>query len=137
MSSAAQIPFRRTPFPVLLYGAAIAPIFWLGQLMLGYAVTAFVCFPGDHPEPLNWPYLGSVLAGFNVVAILVAASGGLVALRSFRGIRRDDGQAMSDLSVAQGRARFLALWGIFSSLCFFLAILFNTIAAITVPPCLN
>ena len=33
----------------LLFGAAAAPIFWLGQLMLAYAVTAYACYPADHP----------------------------------------------------------------------------------------
>jgi hypothetical protein len=32
--------------------------------------------------------------------------------------------------------RFLALWGIFSSLWFLCAIIFNTIGSLTVPPCL-
>ena len=35
----------------------------------------------------------------------------------------------------QGRNRFLALWGMMSSLWFFAAILFNVFASIMVPPC--
>ena len=38
-------------------------------------------------------------------------------------------------AIGEGRARFMALWGIFSSLCFFCAILFNIIASVTVPLC--
>jgi hypothetical protein len=41
------------------------------------------------------------------------------------------------LAAAEGRAHFLAIWGLFSSLWFFGAILFNTIASFTVPPCIN
>jgi hypothetical protein len=36
---------------------------------------------------------------------------------------------------SKGRDRFLALWGMMSSLWFFAAILFNVFASILVPPC--
>jgi hypothetical protein len=39
------------------------------------------------------------------------------------------------MQIGEGRAHFMALWGVFSSLCFLCAILFNVIAAIMVPPC--
>ena len=45
--------------------------------------------------------------------------------------------AADALQIGEGRARFLALWGIFSSLCFLIAILFNIIASVTVPICVQ
>jgi hypothetical protein len=127
---------RSAGFWLLLFGASAAPIFWLGQVMLGYAVTAYACYPGDHPAPLaSGSVLGGILAAFDIVAAIAAASGGVVALWCWRRVqhKREEGH----FDIGAGRARFLALWGIFSSLWFFCAILFNTIASLTVPPCLT
>ena len=43
----------------------------------------------------------------------------------------------SGVDAGEGRNRFLALWGMMSSLWFFAAILFNIIASVTVPPCFS
>lgn len=118
-------PDTRSPrFLLLLFGAGAAPIFWLGQVMLGYGVTAYVCYPGDHPQGIaSGPALGAAMTIFNIIALIAAVAGGMAAWRCWR---RDP----------QGANRFLALWGLFSSLCFFSAILFNVIASVMVPPCL-
>jgi hypothetical protein len=122
-------------FMELLLGAAAAPLFWLGQLMLGYAVSAQACYPGDHPEAIaTSEALPAAILGFDIVAILAAAAGGVVAWRCFVKARRDSGRVAD---TAGGRASFLALWGIFASLWFFGAILFNTIASLTVPLCVD
>jgi hypothetical protein len=117
---------RSVKFLTLLLAACAAPVFWLGQLMLGYGVTAYVCYPGDHPQGLaaTGPLFAALLA-FDAVALIACAAGGAV---SYAAGRRGAGG---------GRDRFLALWGIMSSLWFFAAILFNTIASVTVPPCLS
>jgi hypothetical protein len=123
-------------FLLLLFGTSAAPIFWLGQLMLGYAVTAYACYPGDHPQPIaSATSLSAALTGFDIVAIAAAAAGGAVSFWGWRRIQRKPGTAAFQIS--EGRVRFLALWGIFSSLWFFFAIIFNTIASVTVPPCLT
>jgi len=122
---------RPVSFVTLLFGASAAPIFWLGQLMLGYAVTAQACYPGDHPEQLvSTQVLKAALLNFDLVAILFSLLGGGVAWICFAKAGRSDSGNKS-----VGRARFLALWGIFSSLWFFGAILFNSIASVTVPLC--
>jgi hypothetical protein len=119
-------PETREPrFLWLLFGACAAPLFWLGQMMLGYGVTAYVCYPGDHPVSLDSTGpLFAVLVVFDIIALAACAAGGWVSLSHWRRVR-------------SGRNRFLALWGLISSLWFSAAILFNAIASIAVPPCLS
>ena len=118
-------PETREPrFLWLLFGACAAPLAWLGQMMLGYGVTAFACYPADHPVPLaSHGALAAAVVAFDVIALALCAAGALVSWR----LRR---------RVQSGRNRMLALWGLMSSLWFFVAILFNAIASF-VPPCLS
>jgi hypothetical protein len=83
--------------------------------------------------------LRAAMMAFDVVAILVAAAAGLTAWLCYLKVRVPPKEIQGDrrFAAAEGRARFLAIWGIFSSLWFFGAILFNTIASLTVPPCLT
>lgn len=119
----------------LLFGAGAAPIVWLGQVMLGFGVSAYVCYPADHPVMIvSGNLLRSALVGFDIVAIIAALAGGLTAFVCLSRAQQEKDSGPC-LHIAEGRARFLALWGIFSSLCFFCAILFNVIASITVPLC--
>ncbi|HWC63384.1 MAG TPA: hypothetical protein VG501_07165 [Rhizomicrobium sp.] len=128
---------RNVSFLLLLSGATAAPIFWIGQLMLGYIVSAYRCYPGDHPVPISFAHtLYSTLLSFDIVAVIAALAGGVVSFWCWRHIGRESREAVN-FHVGQGRVRFLALWGIFSSLWFFFAILFNTIGSLTVPPCLT
>jgi hypothetical protein len=125
LDSVGAAPDARSPhFLLLLFGASAAPIFWLGQVMLSYGVTAYACYPGNHPVAIApGPMLDSAILTFNVIAVLAAAAGGIAAWRCWR---RDP----------RGARRFLALWGMFSSLGFFCAIVFNIIASVMVPACL-
>lgn len=125
MSDIVHMPPMRQPgqFWALMFGCCAAPIFWLGQVMLGYWVSAQTCFGGDHPAAAaSAGELRIVLFAFDAMAVMAGLAGLLVAYVC-RGSA--DGE----------RARFMALWGIFSSLCFLAAILFNAIASIMVPPC--
>lgn len=116
---------RRPRFLWLLFGACAAPLAWLGQVMLSYGVTAHACYPGDHPVSLTTSgSLFAALLAFDAFALAVCAVGAFVAWRGWCHARPRD-----------GRNRFLALWGLMSSLWFFVAILFNVIASVMVPPC--
>jgi hypothetical protein len=109
----------------LLFGCCAAPLAWLGHVMLAYGVTAAVCYPGDHPIPL--PKTGplfAVLIAFDLIALIACAAGALVSWRIWQRLRP-----------GEGRNRFLALWGLMSSLWFFSAVLFNAIASLMVPLC--
>jgi hypothetical protein len=107
--------------------------------MMGYGVTAYACFPGDQPvKPSFIARLRDALVFFDLVALAGALAGGAVSLWLLRHLRHEaEGGIRHGLHSGAGRARFLALWGMLSSLWFFFAILFNTIASVTVPPCLN
>jgi hypothetical protein len=121
-------PETRSPrFLWLLFGCSAAPLFWLGQMILGYGVTAYVCYPGDHPlGPSVAGGLVGVLVAFDLIALAGCAAGALVSWRIWNQHHADE-----------GRNRFLALWGVMSSLWFFAAILFNVFVSVTVTPCLS
>jgi hypothetical protein len=94
-------------------------------MMLGYGVTAYVCYPGDHPVSLmSAGPLSGVLFLMDAIALMACAAGAAVSWRAWR--RAGQGG---------GRNRLLALWGLMSSLWFFAAILFNVFASIMVPVC--
>jgi len=119
-------------FLILLFGACAAPIFWVGQLILSYVVSADACFPGDHPVLLSSTgFLFTALMAFDAVALLAAMTGAAVSWRIWT--RLPPHPSLYE----KGRDRFLAIWGLFSSLWFFFAIVFNTIASLTVTPCLS
>ncbi len=123
---------RDVHFLWLLFGASAAPLAWLGHTMLSYGVTAYGCYPGDHPavaidvKKIGGPLSATVL-GFDALAAILAASGFAVAWRCWK---RD---ALGSRN--GGRNHFLALWGIFSSLGFAVGILFNILASVLVSPC--
>jgi hypothetical protein len=129
MSGAAPV-IHRTPglFAALMFGACAAPIFWLGQLMLGYWVSATACYGSDHPTTIaSGTALRSALIAFDAVAIVVALAGGIIAFICWRRVG----------SLDDGRSRFLAIWGMLSSLWFLGAIVFDAIASVTVPLCIR
>jgi hypothetical protein len=130
---------RSVKFLALLFGACAAPIFWLGQLILGYGVTAYACYPGDHPQNLmGSSALFTALLVFDAVALIACAAGGAVSWAAWRRASINKERSHRHiLHTGEGRDRFLAMWGIMSSLWFFAAVLFNVIASVTVPPCLN
>lgn len=119
-------PETREPrFLWLLFGAAAAPLAWLGHVMLGYGVTAYVCYPGDHPVslPSKGPLFAALL-GFDALALMLCTAGAWLSWRIWCRVRG-----------RENRNCFLALWGLMSSLWFFVAVLFNVIASVMVPLC--
>jgi hypothetical protein len=129
---------RSVKFITLLFGASAAPLFWLGQLMLAYGFTAYVCYPGDHPLTGVGGWLFSALLLFDAVALIACAASGFVSWRAWLQSMRTQPMASHHiLQTGEGRDRFLSMWGMMSSLWFFFAVLFNTIASIMVQPCLG
>ncbi len=115
----------------LMIAASIAPLFWAGQVLLGYFVSAQGCYPGNAPRPgVAVPMLQMFLWTFDAVALAAAMAGGTVSLVSWRRLR-----CVHETAGEEGRTRFLAVWALCSSLWFFFAILFNVIATAMVPPC--
>ena len=129
----------RVSFWSLMFGACAAPIFWLGQMTLGYGVSALVCYGSDHPTTIaSAVTLRGALIVFDVVAIAAALAGLIVSFACWRIVRREkEGGRSHALDIGDGRTRFMALWGIMSSLWFLGAIVFSTIASVTVPLCVR
>lgn len=127
----------RVSFWALMFGACAAPIFWLGQEMLGYGVSAVACYGSDHPTTIaSVAALRTALIFFDGGAIAAALAGGIVSWLSWRAVRNEkEGGRRHAIDIGDGRARFMALWGIMSSVWFLGAIIFATIASITVPLC--
>lgn len=127
----------KVSFWALMFGCCAAPIFWLGQLTLGYWVSAQVCYGSDHPTVTTMPgTLHTALIAFDVVAIVAALAGGIVSFGTWRATQNEKkGGAYKALHTGEGRARFMALWGIMSSLWFLSAIVFETIGSTMVPLC--
>jgi hypothetical protein len=124
-------------FALLLAAASLAPLFWLGQMLLSYAITSYACYPGDHPVEIRYgAALSQTLWAFDAVALASALAGGVLAWRQLRRARKVHPAAQHHRTIAV-RTHFLALWGCFSSIIFFCAILFNIIASIAVPPCVG
>jgi hypothetical protein len=93
--------------------------------MLGYGITAYVCYPKDHPTSLvSAGWLFTTLLLLDLIALAVCATGAFVSWTAWRNVRP-----------GEGRNRFLALWGMMSSLWFFAAVLFNVFASVMVPAC--
>jgi hypothetical protein len=129
-----HMPPIRAPrrFWMGLFGACAAPVFWLGQLILGYWITAVTCYGSDHPTPWNATgALRPMLMAFDVVAILACAVGAVLSYV----VLRSTAPGEEEHDQVEGRVRFLGIWGLLSSLWFFAAILFNTIASLGVPLC--
>ncbi len=140
VSATHPAPHRhRVNFIALMFGIVAAPIFWLGQLMLGYGVSAVVCYGSDHPTTItSATALRSALIVFDAIAIIAAIAGGIVSYMSWRAVHNEkEGGKRQALEIGDGRVRFMALWGIMSSLWFLYAVIFSTIASVTVPLCVR
>jgi hypothetical protein len=128
----------RTSFAALLFGTIAAPIFWLGQLMLSYIVSSLACYGSNHPTTVSSETaLRSVLYVFDAVAVLAAIAGGTVAFLCWRAARIAETDTRTTAQTRASRTRFLAMWGMMSSLWFLGAIAFNVIGSATVRLCVQ
>jgi hypothetical protein len=127
----------KVSFWALMFGCCAAPIFWIGQLTLGYWVSAEICYGSDHPTATYAPgMLHTALLVFDAIAIVAALAGGIVSFLSWRATQEEKkGGANQALHTGEGRARFMALWGILSSIWFLGAIAFEAIASTVAPLC--
>jgi hypothetical protein len=120
----------------LLFAVIVAPAFWIGQLIFAYSVSAQACYGSDHPTTLaSAATLRITLIVFDVAALVAALVGLVVSSFCWRAVRGEVADRRFDVTTSEGRARFMAIWGIFSSLAFLCAIVFNVIASLVVPLC--
>lgn len=137
-TSAHPAPHRhRVEFWVLLFGAAASPLMWMGHLWLSYGLSSRTCFPADMADAgVSVGGLRGALLVFDAGAIVVSLIALVVSYRSWRATRAEaHGRIEHAVEIGEGRTRFLAIWGMISSLMFLGAILFAAIASIMVPLC--
>ncbi|MGH7025692.1 MAG: hypothetical protein ACREEB_19190 [Caulobacteraceae bacterium] len=119
-----------TRIVLLILGVAAGPAAWVLQLVLGYGLASYACYPSDAPArvspPPGWHGEAGVLLGLNLACLALALAGAALSLTLWR----DSGRGP-----AEGRARFLAMCGMFSCLGFATAILFDTVPILAVPAC--
>jgi hypothetical protein len=86
--------------------------------------------------PPHWTWLPAGLIAINLVALAIAALGIFMSWRIW--LRTDEeaeGGHSHLINAGEGRTRFLAVWGIWSGVWFFIMIGFNTVALFGVPTC--
>jgi hypothetical protein len=130
---------RRVHLAILIFGAFVGPVAWGLHLLANSAIAGQVCYPGAAPLIMRAPsetLLRMLLAGTGLVAIGLALSGTYVAYRSWRMTREESEGSHHDLiEVGEGRTRFFAFAGLFSSLVFALVIFCDTVSVVMVPLC--
>lgn len=128
----------KVSMPVLAFALAGGPVAFMLQLLIGFAFASYVCLPsrpGALPSgPPGW--LVWTITAANVIALAVATlalATGIVLTRRTKHEHRHASAGMLD--AGEGRTRFLAVWGVFTSLLFLLAIGSNTLSLFLVPLC--
>lgn len=103
-------------------GMLAGPIAWLLQLQTNYILAQLVCSRTSHV----------MLHVITVVALLLAAGGGLIAWRSWQQAGREwPGESEGVVP----RSRFMAVVGLLTSVMFFLVILAQGIPSFILNPC--
>ena len=107
-----------------------APVAWAIQLLANAAVSGAACVGPTGERVAEAPdVVYPVVIAVNLAAALAAAAAFVLALRSFR---QTSSEAVDShggvMDSGEGRVRLLAIWGIWTSVLFVLAILFNTVA---------
>lgn len=110
-----------------LFGAAVA---WSVELAINGSLGGTACLVGygqNHATIRGWGH--DAIIGVNLAALLIAIAAILIGLRSVRLTRTPDTFDVGDVvHSGEGRTHFLSMWAVFTSLLFFCAIAFNTIA---------
>jgi hypothetical protein len=131
VNQASQNP---VPLMAILFGVSAGPLFWIAQMMAGFAVSDLLCYRSG--EPAFAPPTGAVttaLYAIDICALTGALVGGFVSFACWRALSHRPADEPANIS----RERFLAIWGLFSSMWFFCAIVFSSIGSAMVPLCLG
>ena len=123
----------------LWFGFLAAPVAWSLQLAFNSGLSGLACLGGaatPDVELVGWTEPAIVIV--NVGALAIALVGLAVSVRNLR--KTHDAEAREGrgvLGAAEGRTRYMSVWGIFTSILFFCAIAFNTVAAFWEGLCLD
>jgi hypothetical protein len=127
---------ERVHIVVLLFGAFVGPIVWALHLFANGAIAGELCYPGPLPRLTPLPSLRLLLGASGGIAIIIALIGAYVSYRSWRTTREErEGSHHNLMEVGEGRTRFFAFAGIFTSLVFALVIFCDTFGVLMVPAC--
>jgi hypothetical protein len=127
---------ERVHLAVLIFGVFIAPAAWGLHLFLNSAVAGQVCYPGPVPRLEHLPSLRLLLVSSGAIAMVIALIGAYVSYRSWRTTREErEGSHHHLMEVGEGRTRFFAFAGMFTSLIFALVIFCDTVGVLLVPAC--
>src|SRR5947209_7385618 len=130
---------HRVPIAILIFEAFVGPVAWGLHLLANSAIAGQVCYPGPAPLLTRAPSeatLRFLLGGSGALAILLALIGTYVSYKSWRATRREREGSHHDLmEVGEGRTRFFAFGGVFTSLVFVVVIVCDTGSVLFMPLC--
>lgn len=121
----------------LYVGMTVAPFAWAIQILIGYSLAAYACYPKTFAlgRPL-WSDLRIGLAVATAACWVLLGVGCFVAWRNYRATASPaDLSSHRTLQSGDGRARFMALAGLLVSGGFGIALLFTSIGLVWVPAC--
>ena len=127
--------------PVWLFaGLAGAPAAWVMQMLVDYGLASNACTltQGRHGQQASAGFAGEtwVLMAVNLAFFAVAVGAGLLSRSHWNTTRGETaGGVHAQLSIGEGRTRFVALAGMMTAFTFALAILFDTVEPLIVPLC--
>jgi hypothetical protein len=120
----------------LLAALAAGPATWVLQLVAGYALSSYACFPHDVPwhqaPPPGWSGEPAILLVVNLACLALDLTAALYCARRLAGA---GGNGAAPRDVRRTRTRFLALCGVMASVGFAGAIALNTANIFMVPTC--
>lgn len=121
----------------LFFGIVAAPAAWNAQILFSTALSGHACYPRDAllAAPV-WSSLWRILLAISLIAIVISVASGATALRSWLRTRDElAGSGHHLVDTGEGRTRFLAMFGMLTSLLFLIATLFATSVIFLVPLC--
>ena len=123
----------------LWFGFFAAPVAWSLQLAINASLAGLACL-GDAATPdvdlRGWTDTAIIVV--NLVALAVALLGLAVSIRSLRRTNpAEQGAGRGVLGAGEGRTRYMAVWGVATSVLFFCATAFNTVAVFWEGLCLE
>jgi len=123
---------------LLLLGLLAAPAAWLAQTVVNYTVASLACYP--HDAPLSAPDMSAlwpVLCLMTLAAVVIGIASFAASRKAWRATREEmhDSSGRHAVEIGEGRTRFLALSGMMVSGLFLVAVLFNAVGLVVLPPC--
>ncbi len=131
---------RRISTAWLLSGLAIPPAAWTLQLLVGYGIASNACtLTQGHVgqrQVTGFADEGVLLIAIQIGFLVSAIGSGLMSWRHWSALREEKTDSEhSHLTLGEGRARFLAMCGMFMASVFSVAIAFNLLEPIMIPHC--